>query len=112
MEPTVAIELIAVILIICCEMIIALLNPYSQTGLTFFSSVSQIFFYCGCAEIVATKASEVSTKLYGSYWYKIEDEQLKKLLIIILNRGQQSCYFSVGDYSPLSMATFARVIRS
>lgn len=111
MEPTVLVELFGVVMIFCCEMIIALLNPYSQTDLTFFSTITQIFFYCGCAELVATKASEVSTKLYGSYWYNIEDEQLKKLLIIVLKRSQQSCYFSFGDYSPLSMETFARVCR-
>lgn len=105
----VLVELLAVIAIVCCEMIISLINPYSQTILTFFSTLTQVFFHCGCAELVASKAAEVATKLYGSYWYDIEDEKLKKVLVLILNRSQQPCYFSIGKYLPLSMETFAKV---
>lgn len=88
---------------------IFLLNPFSQTALTFCSTVTQVFLYCVCGELVAFKAFEVSQKLYGSHWYDMQDEKMKKALIVALNRSQQPCYFSIGYYAPLSMETFATV---
>lgn len=109
MEPIVFIQIIVTILLTCCQMGIFLFNPFNQSMLTFCSTVTQIFLCCVCGELVATKAFEVSVNLYGSHWYDIADESLKKALVIVLNRSQQACYFAIGYYSPLSMETFASV---
>lgn len=109
MEPTVFISLLSAIMLNCCQMCIFLLNPLNQTILAFSSTVTQILLYCMCGELVATKAFEVSEKIYGSHWYNMQDEKLKKTLVLLLNRSQQPCYFSIGNYSPLSMEIFGRV---
>lgn len=109
MEPIIFLKMFNVLLLTCCQLGIFLLNPFNQTILTFTSTMFQIFVYSVCGELVAAKAFEVSMKLYGSQWYNMQDEGLKKALIVVLNRSQQACYFSIGSYAPLSIGTFTTV---
>lgn len=111
MEPVVFIQVMIVLLVTCCQMGIFFLNPFNQNMISFCSTVVQILLYCVCGELVATKAFEVSQRTYASRWYDINDQKLKKSLIMVINQGQQPCFFSIGNYSPLSMETFAMVSR-
>lgn len=109
MEPTVFTQLFIVAMLLCIQTGILFINPFSQTIFISVAIVTQVFLYCVCGEMIAIKAYEVSLKLYESHWYDLRDEEMKKMLVMVLCRSQQPCYFSVGDYLPLSMETFGRV---
>uniref|UniRef100_A0A336KY39 CSON001378 protein n=1 Tax=Culicoides sonorensis TaxID=179676 RepID=A0A336KY39_CULSO len=110
MEPIVFIQMSSIIVKICCEMIIVLVNPFNQGYMTFLASIAQLFCYCVCGEIVSTKASAVATKVCDSMWYNLKDTETKKLLITVIHRSQKNCFFAIANYSPLTMETFAKIL--
>lgn len=109
-EPVVALELSSLVIVLGFEMIIILVNPFNSLYSLCISSITEAFVYCVCGELVTTKAAEVTTKIYDSNWYNINDIKTKKALIFIMLRSQQSFDFDVMNYTLASMETFGNVI--
>lgn len=110
MTPLVFIECSTVIILICIQMFLILVNPFNQAYLSFIGTIAQVFLYCAIGELISIKAFDVSTKLYCSRWYNVRDEKLKKMLIVVLNRSQNPTYFALGDLFPFCMETFSMIM--
>uniref|UniRef100_A0A336M597 Odorant receptor n=1 Tax=Culicoides sonorensis TaxID=179676 RepID=A0A336M597_CULSO len=110
MEPIILVEAGGIGFLISVQMFLLLVNPLNPAILSFFGSVTQVFLYCVVGELIAYKAFDVSMQLYCSKWYNLKDNRLKKMLIVVLNRTQEPCYYCLGNLLPFGMITFGNIV--
>lgn len=91
-------------------LLVLLNDPYNQA---YYAGLVVLFvqtsLYCFCGELVATKAEDVAMAIYCSKWYEIRNIEDRKLLITVLARAQEPCYFDVGGLAPFNMETLTNV---
>ncbi|KAL6262943.1 hypothetical protein P5V15_005731 [Pogonomyrmex californicus] len=78
--------------------------------LIFVASLFTLMITCYSGQRIMDESQNVFYKAYAAEWYKFSP-RLKSLLIITLYRSDKSCGLKAGNVIPLSIATYAKVIR-
>ncbi|XP_019698866.2 odorant receptor 63a-like isoform X2 [Harpegnathos saltator] len=71
----------------------------------------QLLIVCYCGQKLMDESQEVVHRAYAAEWYRFSP-RLKSLLIITVHRGIVPCGLTAGKMIPLSMTTYAAVVRT
>ncbi|XP_068081843.1 odorant receptor 67c-like [Anabrus simplex] len=74
------------------------------------SEMLQLGMYCYFGDKIMTESEAVGTSAYSSPWYEGSLE-LKRSVRIIMTRSQRPSKVTMGKFMPLSLATFASILR-
>lgn len=100
--------------IICSILFRISLNSY-QIPILFFGLIinfNKIFLQCFFGQFLNDLTLEVSNGIFYSDWFDIEDEKVKKLIIVAIKRSQKSDGFKILKFMNVNMEQFVVVLEA
>ncbi|XP_071625432.1 uncharacterized protein [Temnothorax longispinosus] len=76
----------------------------------FVGCIGSVLITCYCGQRIMDESQNIFHGAYAAEWYKFSP-RLKSLLIITLYRSSTPCELKAGNMIPLSIATYATVLR-
>ena len=73
------------------------------------TSIVQVYLYCYFGEKLILESNGVGEKVLASNWNDIEDNRVKKSILMIVFRSQRACKLSGYGFVSLSVETFSNV---
>ncbi|XP_029168694.1 uncharacterized protein LOC114938788 [Nylanderia fulva] len=71
----------------------------------------QMFLYCGVGELMTEKCDAMYRTLCDIEWYKLESNQAKNLIILLM-RIQKPLCITAGGFVPLTITTFCSFLKT
>ncbi|KAK9711696.1 7tm Odorant receptor [Popillia japonica] len=71
----------------------------------------QLFSYCYVGHELSIQSGNMATAIYNCNWENSDDTELKKAIVLMIQRSQKQQIFTAADITNLDLVSYVTVLR-